>query len=311
MEKKANIASLLLIIALIASYFFFLDKIETLESQLTVTDTVESERAVITDPPILASQLDDINNQLIDVRSELRTTQQKLIVSASKSTVLEDELAQTREKIKAFQPIEQELEDAKKDFALGLHVPKRYDKILDINACHIQPELGNEILDVVKRKTQELKLKPYDVRTHIGFLRHLVIRFGQKTGDIMVNLVTSYENPELIQPLADDILEKFPKVTSIINNVNTKKGDTAYGDFETLLHGSPTITEKIGELTFEISSNSFFQTNSIQAEKLYEAALAGAELTGEEIVYDLYCGTGSISLFLAQQAKEVLSLIHI
>jgi len=119
MEKKVNIASLLLIIALIASYFFFLDKIETLESQLTVTDTVESERAVITDPPILASQLDDINNQLIDVRSELRTTQQKLIVSASKSTVLEDELAQTKEKIKAFQPIEQELEDAKKALKLS------------------------------------------------------------------------------------------------------------------------------------------------------------------------------------------------
>ena len=119
MEKKANITSLLLIIALIASYFFFLDKIETLESQLTVTDTVESEPAVITDPPILASQLDDINNQLIDVRSELRTTQQKLIVSASKSTVLEDELAQTKEKIKAFQPIEQELEEAKKALKLS------------------------------------------------------------------------------------------------------------------------------------------------------------------------------------------------
>lgn len=119
MEKKVNIASLLLIIALIASYFFFLDKIETLESQLTVTDTVESEPAVITDPPILASQLDDINNQLIDVRSELRTTQQKLIVSASKSTVLEDELAQTKEKIKAFQPIKQELEEAKKALKLS------------------------------------------------------------------------------------------------------------------------------------------------------------------------------------------------
>ena len=119
MEKKVNIASLLLIIALIASYFFFLDKIETLESQLTVTDTVESERAVITDPPILASQLDDINNQLIDVRSELRTTQQKLIVSASKSAVLEDELAQTKEKIKAFQPIKQELEEAKKALKLS------------------------------------------------------------------------------------------------------------------------------------------------------------------------------------------------
>ena len=196
-------------------------------------------------------------------------------------------------------------DDTERSFALGLHIPRRYDKILDINNCHIQPEFGNEILNAVKTKARELKLKPYDVKTHNGFLRHLVMRFGHNTGDIMVNLVTSYENPELIQPLADHIHETFPQVTSVINNINTRKADIAFGEFETLLHGSPTITEKMGKLTFEISANSFFQTNSIQAEKLYQTVLVGVEITGEEIVFDLYCGTGSISLFLAQNAKEV------
>ncbi len=192
-----------------------------------------------------------------------------------------------------------------RSFALGLHIPRRYDKILDINSCHIQPELGNKILNAVKEKARELKLKPYDVKTHIGFLRHLVMRFGHNTSDMMVNLVTSYENPELIQPLANHIHETFPQVTSIINNINTRKADIAFGEFETLLYGNPTITEKMGDLTFEISANSFFQTNTKQGTNLYQAALAGAELSGEEIVYDLYCGTGSISLFLAQKAKEV------
>ena len=154
MEKKVNIASLLLIIALIASYFFFLDKIETLESQLTVTDTVESEPAVITDPPILASQLDDINNQLIDVRSELRTTQQKLIVSASKSTVLEDELAQTREKIKAFQPIEQELEEAKK--ALKLSELKLQTSVEDHN--QLQADFAKQNKAFINRSLDRIKL---------------------------------------------------------------------------------------------------------------------------------------------------------
>ena len=196
-------------------------------------------------------------------------------------------------------------DDTERSFALGLHVPRRYDKILNINECHLQPKLGNEILNAVKEKARELKLKPYDVKTHNGFLRHLVMRFGHNTGDMMVNLVTSYENPELIQPLVDHIHETFPQITSIINNINTKKADIAFGEYETILFGNPTITEKMGDLTFEISANSFFQTNTKQGTHLSQAALDGAELTGKEIVYDLYCGTGSISLFLAQKAKEV------
>lgn len=199
----------------------------------------------------------------------------------------------------------EESPDTNQDFALGLHIPNRFDKILDINHCYIQPEIGNNILNLVYAKSKQLGLKPYDARTHNGFLRNLVIRFGEHTGEIMVNIVTSYENREFLQPLADEIIQQFPQITSLINNVNTKKGDTAFGEYEVLLYGTPTIKEKIGDLTFEISSNSFFQTNSLQAEKLYTAALSGAQLSGNEIVYDLYCGTGSISLFLAQKAKAV------
>ncbi|MBU0528718.1 23S rRNA (uracil(1939)-C(5))-methyltransferase RlmD [bacterium] len=198
-----------------------------------------------------------------------------------------------------------EPEDAPQSFALGLHIPGRFDKILDINECHIQPKLGNEILNFVREKAIELNLKPYDAKTNIGYLRHLVLRFGVNTNEIMVNIVTSYENTDFLIPLVQDLIEKFPQITSVVNNINTRKADVAFGEYEIIMHGTPVITDKIGNLTFEISSNSFFQTNTLQAEKLYQAVIDGADLNGEEIIYDLYCGTGSISLFLAHKAKAV------
>ena len=142
-------------------------------------------------------------------------------------------------------------------------------------------------------------------KTHNGFLRYLLMRFGQNTGDILLNLVTSYENADLLQPMVNGLIEAFPQITTIVNNINTRKADVAFGEYELHLHGKPALEERIGDLTFEISANSFFQTNTGMAEKLYETALEGAELSGEEVVFDLYCGTGSISLFLAQKAKEV------
>ena len=198
-----------------------------------------------------------------------------------------------------------EPEDAEKDFALGMHIPKRWDKILNIDTCHLMPELGNDILNKAKSLAQEFKLKPYDQRTHNGFLRYLAFRFGHNTGDIMVNIVTSYENTDLLKPMVDGLIDAFPQITTVVNNINTRKADVSFGEYELLLHGKPVLEEKIGNLSFEISANSFFQTNTVMAEKLYETALAGADLNGEEVVYDLYSGTGSISLFLAQKAKEV------
>jgi len=108
-----------------------------------------------------------------------------------------------------------------------------------------------------------------------------------------------------LSPLIDGLLKEFPEITSLVNNVNTRKADVAFGEYETLLYGNPYIREKLGSLTFEISANSFFQTNTMQGEVLYNEVEKLIEFTGNEIVYDLYCGTGTIGLFLAEKAKEI------
>ena len=198
-----------------------------------------------------------------------------------------------------------EPEGVARDFALGMHIPKRWDKILNIDACHLMPEIGTAILNKTQSLAQELKLKPYDQKTHNGFLRYLAMRFGHNTGDILVNLVTSYENPDLLKPLSDGLIESFPQITTMVNNINTRKSDVSFGEYELHLYGKSCLEEQLGGLTFEISANSFFQTNTVMAEKLYETALKGATFSGKETVFDLYCGTGSLSLFLAKKAKEV------
>ena len=202
--------------------------------------------------------------------------------------------------------LESEPEGVDKSFALGLHIPGRYDKILDINNCYIQPQIGNKILQVAREVcNSNSNLKPYDPKTHIGFLRHLMIRYGVNTNQLMVNVVTAYDDINKLSPLTDTLLNKFPEITSLVNNVNTRKADVAFGEFETLLFGKPYIEEKLGDLTFEISANSFFQTNTLQGEVLYNEVLKAANLRGDEIVFDLYCGAGSIALYLAKKAKEV------
>ena len=202
--------------------------------------------------------------------------------------------------------LESEPEGVDKSFALGLHIPGRFDKILDIHNCHIQPEIGNKILAVAREVClANPELRPYDPRSHIGFLRFLMLRFGVNTGDLMVNVVTSYHDIDKLSPLTDLLLEKFPEITSFVNNVNTRKADVAFGEYETLLYGKPFIQEKIGDLTFEISANSFFQTNTTQGEVLYKEVEEALELKGDEIIYDLYCGTGTIGLYLSSSAKQV------
>ena len=202
--------------------------------------------------------------------------------------------------------LDSEPEGVDKSFALGLHIPGRFDKILDVNNCHIQPEIGNRILKTAREVClKNPELRPYNPRSHVGFLRFLMLRYGVNTGDLMVNIVTSYHDINKVSLLADVLLEKFPEITSLVNNVNTRKADVAFGEYETLLFGESYIREKIGELNFKISANSFFQTNTLQGEVLYKEVEKLIGFKGDEIVYDLYCGTGTIGLFLSQKAKAI------
>lgn len=190
-------------------------------------------------------------------------------------------------------------------FALGLHIPNRFDKVLDINTCWIQKPVSDGILRAVKNETKKLGLKPYDIIKHKGYLRNLVIRVGERTGDVMVNIVTSREEPELLLPIVDMLVTEFPQVTSIVNNITKRKAGVAFGEREVVLFGTPYIRDKIGEHIFEISANSFFQTNTIQAENVYKIARELANFSGDDVVYDLYSGTGSLSIFMAGLVKQV------
>ena len=188
-------------------------------------------------------------------------------------------------------------------FALGLHAGGRWNKILNINECYIQHPIGNEILQTVKELTE--KLEPYNIREHTGFLRKLIIRVGTNTDEIMVNIVTKWEDASLLKPLKDILIKKFPSITSIVNNITTRKAGVSMGEHQLLLYGNEFINEKLGNWEYMISANSFFQTNTKQTEKLYDIVVEESNLTGSEIVYDLFCGTGSIAIYLSKYAKKV------
>lgn len=193
-----------------------------------------------------------------------------------------------------------------RDFALGLHAPRRFDKILDIESCLLQDDERNTLFQEIRKEVKKEGLSLYNARTHEGYLRNVVIRKGYHTGEIMVNFVTRDDAPERLTPIVEHILRRFPSVTTVVNHINDSLGMTAFGQKEWRLHGPGIIHDRIGPITYEISANSFFQTNTSGAEQLYSLVEDFAELTGQETVWDLYCGTGSIALYLSQKAKQVL-----
>lgn len=192
-----------------------------------------------------------------------------------------------------------------RDFALGLHIPKIYDKVLDVDECFLQSEASNKILNFTREFFKKRNTSIYSTKTHTGYLRNLVIKQASLTNDLMVNLVTSEENDELVNEYCDVLRKEIPEVTTVINNINKKFAAVAVGDYEKVIYGSGFIYDEIGKHKFRISANSFFQTNTLQAEKLYQTALDFAELKGNEIVYDLYSGAGTITIFISDKAKKV------
>ncbi|MGD9215418.1 MAG: 23S rRNA (uracil(1939)-C(5))-methyltransferase RlmD [Desulfobacteraceae bacterium] len=205
-------------------------------------------------------------------------------------------------------PQEMGCDDVDTGMALGLHVPGTFYKVLDIEACLLQPDLGNHILSDVRQYIKKSPRPVYGLRSHEGFWRFLVLRHSVAMDQWMVNIVTASEDMEQVRPLADQLMLTYKNIASVVNNITASKAGVAFGEKEIRLSGDAILTERIGEYEFEISANSFFQTNTLGAQHLYNVAAQYAELSGDEVVVDLYCGAGSIAIYIADKAKEVIGM---
>jgi len=191
--------------------------------------------------------------------------------------------------------------------ALGFHVPGMFDKVIDLNTCYLQKEPSNKIRIAIKKFAKENKLSFFDIRNQTGLLRNLIIRTST-TNELMV-LVQFFENDiERINLLMEYIKKTFKKITSLLYTINEKANNTLYDQEIICYNGKDHINEKVKDLTFKIGPKSFFQTNSEQAVKLYTKARELAQITKDDIVYDLYTGTGTIAQFIAQKAKVVIGI---
>ncbi len=195
-----------------------------------------------------------------------------------------------------------------KNFALGLHVPGRFDRILNLEECHLQDPVSFRILDTIRRHAREHNIPPYNSRKHTGFLRNLIIRNGLHTGDLIVNLVTRTNDETTLKPLADDLLGHFPEITTIVNTINDTRSPSSEGRYRKVYYGPGYIHEHLGPYRFRIDPGTFFQTNTRQAETLYKLVL---ELLGSgtiPAIYDLYCGAGTLTLYLSRKANMVTGI---
>jgi 23S rRNA (uracil1939-C5)-methyltransferase len=191
--------------------------------------------------------------------------------------------------------------------ALGFHVPRLFDKIIDIEECWLMDGVNNSIRNITRDFALENGYSFYDVRQHTGWLRNIVIRYCT-TGELMVNMVLNYEDEAPRKNLLDHLLKQVPSITTLLYTINPKWNDSIYDLTPQVYHGKGFVTEKLGDFLFKISPKSFFQTNTKQAEKLYTVTRDFAGLTGNEVLYDLYCGTGSIGIFVSKQAKKIIGV---
>jgi len=193
------------------------------------------------------------------------------------------------------------------NFALGLHIPRIFDKVIDIKECFLQSEESNKIINFTRDFFKSKNASIYSTKKHEGYLRYLIIKQASNTDNLMVNIVTSAQNDVWMKEYSEQLVNLIPNITTIVNNINDKKGQTAFGDFEINYFGDGFIYDNIGKYKFRISANSFFQTNTTQAATLYQIALDYADLKGDEILYDLYSGAGTISIFVSEKAKQVFA----
>ncbi len=190
---------------------------------------------------------------------------------------------------------------------VGFYVPSSFLKVVDIKKCHLQGGGSNEVRNFLRDYAVEHDLTFYNLLKHTGFLRNLIVR-TTVAGELMIVLQVAEQNQPLIEQVMEALLEQFPEVTSLNYVINQKRNDTMYDQEVITYHGQAFITEYLEELKFKISPKSFFQTNPKQALELYSIIRDFADLKGEELVYDLYTGTGSIAQFVSRYCKHVVGI---
>ncbi|MCB0696682.1 MAG: 23S rRNA (uracil(1939)-C(5))-methyltransferase RlmD [Chitinophagaceae bacterium] len=191
--------------------------------------------------------------------------------------------------------------------ALGFHAPGFFDKVVPIEHCYLQDEPTNTLLKVLREYTTERNLPYYDHKAHTGWLRNIMIRVA-RTGEVLVNLIVKKENKKEREAILEHILQNVPGITSLHYTINGKVNDSIHDQDVQLYSGKGYIEETLEDFRFMISPKSFFQTNTYQAEELYRVTREFAGLTGNEVLYDLYCGTGSIGIFCSAGAKRVIGI---
>lgn len=181
-------------------------------------------------------------------------------------------------------------------------------EIVPTTSCKLHNQRINNVAELLLELIQKYKITPYNEDTKRGILRYIVIRYALKTDEMMVIFVTTKAKISRREQIVEELLEKFPNIKTIVQNINEKENSAVLGDVNVRWHGSGYIVDKLGEYKFKISPVSFYQVNPIQTEKLYTKAIEYADLTGKETVYDLYSGIGTISLFASKYAKKVIGI---
>jgi len=199
------------------------------------------------------------------------------------------------------------LEPVKSIGAGGFHARGFFEKVVEIDTCYLQSEPTNEIRKTAVQFAIENEMPFYNIKQHQGWLRNMFIRNTTK-GEWMVNIILGYDGGEKREALLNLFLKKFPQITTLLYTINEKRNDSMQDLVPQVYFGNGYITESLENFDFKISPKSFFQTNSKQAESLYQVTRSFAELTGKEVVYDLYCGTGSIGIFCSQEAKKIIGV---
>ncbi len=242
--------------------------------------------------------------------SGLKLPEVKPILGSEKTSFYRNKLEFTFSNFRWLTKEEINSEEEHVRTGLGFHIPKQFNKIINVNKCHLQSDPSNEIRLAVKDYADKHGIPYFDVKKQEGFLRNLVIRTAT-TGDLMVILQVYYRDQELLDLMMNFLKREFPQITSLMYVVN-EKGNDSFSDLEVeLFAGNDHIMEQMGDLKFKIGPKSFYQTNSEQAHELYKIAADFADLKGDELVYDLYTGTGTIANFVARSAKKVVGIEYV